>query len=106
MPIKFFSYNNHNTSVQDSQHASISHTERHDQSVSNDALNLGFKNKGFRIGHLNIQGLSSKVDQLKLLFQSGNNLIHVLGLHVSETKLNNVHPDLPFEINGFQKPFR
>ena len=86
MPTKFFSDNNHNTSMQDSQHASISHTERHDQSVSNDALNLGFKDKGFRIGHLNIQGLSSKVDQLKLLFQSGNNLIHVLGLHVSEKK--------------------
>ena len=86
-------------SIQDSQHASVSHTERHDQSVANDALNLGFKDKGFRIGQLNIQVLSIKVDQLKLLLQSENNLIHVLGL--SETKLNNVHPDMPFEINGF-----
>ena len=38
------------------------------------------------------------------MLESDNNQIHVLGL--SETKLNSVHPDSAFEVNGFQKPFR
>ena len=33
-----------------------------------------------------------------------DNQIHVLGL--SETKLNSVHPDSAFDVNGFQKSFR
>ena len=76
----------------------------YDQSDLNNVLDLGLKGKGFRIGHINIQGLSNKIDQLKLLLQSGQNQFHILG--VSETKLNNIHPDSPFHINGFQKPFR
>ena len=76
----------------------------YDQSDLNNVLDLGLKGKGFRIGHINIQGLSNKIDQLKLLLQSGQNQINILG--VSETKLNNIHPDSPFHINGFQKPFR
>ena len=55
------------------------------------AFNLGLKDKGFRIGHLNIQGLTNKIDQLKLLLQFQNNLIHILG--ISETKLTQKHPD-------------
>ena len=67
-------------------------------------LDLGLKNKGFRMGHLNIQGISNKIDQVNLLLGSENNQIHVLGL--SESKLNTNHPDSAFEINGYQKPFR
>ena len=44
------------------------------------------------------------MDQVRLLLQSDKNEVHVLGL--SETKLNAIHPDTFFEVNGFQKPFR
>ena len=56
------------------------------------------------MGHINIQGVSNKTDQVRLLLESDKNLIHVLGL--GETKLNVIHPDSVFEVNGFQKPFR
>ena len=95
---------NTNLSVGSSQHVSISMSDRQDQSSSSGTFNLGLKDKGFRIGHLNIQGLTNKIDQLKLLLQSDENLIHILG--ISETKLNQMHPDTPFEVNGYQKPFR
>ena len=91
-------------STESTQHVSINLHDNQNQSLSQGALSLGLKDKGFRIGHLNIQGISNKIDQLKLLLQSQENLIHVLGL--SETKLNERHPDTPFEINGYQKPFR
>ena len=86
--------------LEDSLQASISVSK----STSNNALNLGFKDKGFRIGHLNIQGLSNKIDQLKLLLTYEHNVIHTLG--ISETKLNEIHPDAPLEISGYQNPFR
>ena len=73
-------------------------------STSNYLLDLGLICKGFRIGHINIQGVSNKIDQVRLLLESDKNLIHVLGL--SESKLNVIHPDAFFEVNGFQKPFR
>ena len=67
-------------------------------------LNLGLTGKGMRIGHLNIQGLSSKLDQVKLMLTSKNNSIHVLGL--SESKLKNYHSDSVFLNDGYQKPIR
>ena len=42
------------------------------------------------MGHMNIQGVSNKIDQVRLLLESEQNQIHVLGL--SETKLNVIHP--------------
>ena len=75
-----------------------------DQSKSESLLDLGFKCKGFQIGHLKIQGLSNKIEQVCLLLQSENNQIHVLGL--GESKLSSIHPDSGFLINGFQIPFR
>ena len=57
-----------------------------------------------RIGHLNIQGLSSKIDQVKLMLTSENNSIHILGL--SESKLKECHLESVFCIEGFQKPIR
>ena len=38
------------------------------------------------------------------LLEVDKNQIHVLGL--SETKLNDIHPDSAFQVNIFQKPFR
>ena len=93
-----------NISDEGSQHESISLPDSQDQSTSHNTLNLGLKDKGFRIDHLNIQGLTNKIDQLKLLLQSEKNLIHILG--ISETKLTQIHPDMSFNIDGYQKPFR
>lgn len=87
-----------------SQQVSVGSTNDHGQCVSNNVFNIGYRDKGFRIGHLNIQGIRNKVEQLKLLLQSEQNLIHIFGL--SETKLSEVHPDASFEISGYQKPFR
>ena len=67
-------------------------------------LNLGLTGKGMRIGHLNIQGLSNKIDQVKLMLTSRNNSVHILGL--SEIKLEDYHPDSVFLIDGYQKPMR
>lgn len=67
-------------------------------------IDLGFKCKGFRIGHINVQGLGNKMDQIKLLLSSDQNQIQILGL--SETKLKEIHYDSFFEVNGYQKPFR
>ena len=72
------------------------------QTNSTCILDLGLSCKGFRMGHINIQGVNNKIDQVRLLLESGKNDIHVL----SETKLNAIHPDPVFEISGFQKPFR
>ena len=67
-------------------------------------VDLGFKCKGFRIGHINVQGLGNKFDQIKLMLNSNQNQIQILGL--SETKLKDIHVDSFFEVNGYQKPFR
>ena len=73
-------------------------------STSNYLLDLGLTCKGFRMGHINVQGISNKIDQVRLLLESEKNLIHVLGL--SETKLNGIHSESVFEINGYQTPYR
>lgn len=90
--------------VHDSQQVPLSQITGQEQAAPDNILNLGFKDKGFRIGHLNVQGVGNKIDQLRLLLQSEQNLIHILG--ISETKLSHVHPDTAFDINGYQKPFR
>ena len=73
-------------------------------STSNYLLDLGLTCKGFRMGHINVQGISNKIDQVSLLLESEKNLIHVLGL--SETKLNGIHSESVFEINGYQTPYQ
>ena len=60
-------------------------------------LNLGLSKKGFNIGHLNIQGIQNKIDQLDLLLNSSQN---ILGL--SESKLNSSHMNSFFDINNYQ----
>ena len=63
-------------------------------------LCLNLSNKGMHIGHLNVQGLQNKFDQIDLMLNSENNDIHVLGL--SETKLKDFHQDNAFPINNYQ----
>ena len=41
---------------------------------------------------------------MKLLLTYEHNVIHTLGIR--ETKLNEIHPDAPFEISGYQNTFR
>ena len=72
------------------------------QSSSNYLLDLGLKCKGFRMGHINIQGISNKIDQVHMLLESDKNQIHVLGL--SETKLNNFTLIQPFKLMVFKSP--
>ena len=63
-------------------------------------LNLNLTAKGFKIGHLNIQGIQNKFDQVQLMLNNSNNDIHVFGL--SETKLKDFHPDSSFKIENYQ----
>ena len=41
------------------------------QSVSKHLLDLGLRCKGFRMGHTNIQGVSNKIDHVRVLLESG-----------------------------------
>ena len=63
-------------------------------------LNLNLTTKGLKIGHLNIQGLQNKFEQVDLLLNNSGNDIHIFGL--SETKLKNFHPDSAFTIDNYQ----
>ena len=59
-----------------------------DQPAFSCTMDLSFKHKGFRIGHINIQGLNNKTDQVRLLLNSEQNNIQILSL--SETKLRDL----------------
>ena len=64
--------------------------------------NLKLKNiNRLVLAHLNINSLSAKFDQLKLLI--GKN-IDILVL--TETKIDNSFPSAQFRIEGFSMPFR
>ena len=69
-------------------------------SMTAQPLNLNLTAKGFKIGHLNIQGLQNKFDQVQLMLNNSNNDIHIFGL--SETKLKDFHPDSSFKIENYQ----
>ena len=64
--------------------------------------NLGLNKNGLVIGHLNIQGLNSKHDELQILLQSNN--IDIFG--ITETKLSDINLTETFCMNGFHSPFR
>ena len=53
------------------------------------------------IGNLNINSLSSKFDQLKLLIQGKIDI-----LIITETKLDDSFPTAQFTISGYSKPYR
>ena len=42
-------------------------------------LNLNLEMKGLKIGHLNVQGIQNKLDQLNLMLNNSHNDIHILG---------------------------
>lgn len=63
---------------------------------------LGISKNGMIIGHINIQGIRSKFDELQILLTS--NKIDIFG--ITETKLDQIHITESFTINGFQVPFR
>ena len=63
-------------------------------------LNLNLTSKGLKIGHLNIQGLQNKFDQVDLMLNDSGNEIHIFGL--SETKLRDFDPDSAFNIKNYQ----
>ena len=69
-------------------------------SMTAQPLNLNLTAKGFKIVHLNIQGIQNKFDQVQLMLNNSNNDIHVFGL--SETKLKDFHPDSSFKIENYQ----
>ena len=58
------------------------------------------KKKSFKMGHLNIQGIQDKVEQIDLVLNSSENDIQLLRL--SENKLNVNHPNNFFAIKNFQ----
>ena len=63
-------------------------------------LNLGLGKKGFKMGHLNVQGIQNKIEQIGLLLNSSGNDIHLFRL--SESKLNDSHTSNFFNIKNFQ----
>ena len=88
-----------NTSEND-VHAYENVHENHSSMSAQSMLNLGLSKKGFKMGHLNIQGIQNKNDQIDLLLNSSQNNIHILGL--SETKLNCHHMNSIFEVKNYQ----
>jgi len=72
----------------------------HDMHIVDMKLNA----KGFNIGHLNVQGIVGKIDQIKLMLSSKENNVAILGL--TETKLNANHNDDLFHCQGYNKPLR
>ena len=83
-----------------SQHDIVNLHANNNSSMTAQPLNLNLTNKGLKIGHLNIQGLQNKFDQVDLMLNSSGNEIHIFGL--SETKLKNFHPDSAFNIDNYQ----
>ena len=59
-------------------------------------LNSGLGKKGFKMGHLNVQVIQNKIEQIDLLLNSSENDIHLVGL--SESKLNDSHTSNFFNI--------
>ena len=53
------------------------------------------------ISHLNINSLSNKFDQLKLIIKNEVDI-----LVITETKLDSSFPDSQFKIDGFRQPYR
>lgn len=63
-------------------------------------MNLGLRKKGFKMCHLNIQGIQNKIEQIDILLNNSVNDIHILGL--SESKLNTNHSSTFFTIQNYQ----
>ena len=92
------------------QHFSIRHIDRGNGNCSKtdprntvehlNELRLKHKNK-LVICHLNINSLSNKFDQLKLIIKNKGDI-----LVITETKLDSSFPYSQFTIDGFRQPYR
>ena len=93
------------SNVSDDKFNSVCNDLTHVENISSSmcaesSLNLKLTIKGFRIGHINIQGLQNKFDQIDLMLNNSKNEIHIFGL--SETKLKHYHPDNYFFVDNYQ----
>lgn len=84
------------------RHHSQPSQECNDQQPLQNCYDLGLQKSGQVIGHINIQGLRTKIDELKILLTT--NKIDIFG--VTETKLNEKHLTQSFAIDGYQTPLR
>ena len=93
--------NMHDQPIINNVHDSVLHDDIANTSMcAQNSLNLQLSKKGFKIGHLNIQGVQNKFDEVDLMLTSSDNDIHILGL--SETKLRSVHEDNYFYVENYQ----
>ena len=46
---------------------------------SQHSIDLGLSDKGLKIGHINIQGIQNKFDQIELMLNNTENNIHIFG---------------------------
>ena len=67
-------------------------------------IDINLNSKGFKIDHLNEQGILGKKVQIKLKLFSKENNVLILGL--TETKLNDNHNNNLFQCQGYNKPLR
>ena len=82
-------YNVHELSTENNVHDSTC-SSMSVQSI----LNLRLGKKGFKMGHLNVQGIQSKIEQIDLLLNCSRNDIQLFGLSESlrnEFNFWNVH---------------
>ena len=95
------------SSIEMSDHASFNCFSVHDISSSplpahRSVVNLGLRGRGMHLGHMNVRGIrpGEKVVQIRLMLQSKENNISMLG--VSESKLGCEIPDSFIQIQNFQ----
>ena len=75
--VEYDNTTNENNSYENDVHEyDILHEDQSSMSAQS-MLNLGLSKKGFKMGHLNIQGIQNKIDQIDLLLNSSQNNIHV-----------------------------
>ena len=93
-----------NLTINSNVHELSTENNVHDSTCSSmsaqSMLNLGLGKKGLKMGHLNVQRIQSKIEQIDLLLNSSSNDIQFFGL--SESKLNDSHTSKFFNINNFQ----
>ena len=82
-----------NLTIDNNVHEHTVENNVHDSTCSSmsaqSMLNSNLGKKGFKMGHLNVQGIQNKIEQIDLLRNSSGNDIHLFGL--SESKSNGSH---------------
>ena len=83
-----------------SDNTCIHNLNNNSSTCAQNLVDLGLKSKGFRIGHINVQGIQNKIDQIDLMLNHSNNDVHIFGL--SESKLKQFHADSVFQLDNYQ----